>query len=83
MSAFKFIWLGCKKATFLMSKKEEGKLTAIEKIQLKLHLGICSFCTRFQKQTNFFTKHAMHTHEHLPGTLSPQKKEAIKLLLKD
>jgi hypothetical protein len=83
MSAFRFIWLSCKKATFLMSKKEEGKLTLIEALQLKTHLGICDFCTRFQKQTKFFTSHAHHVHEHSNATLSAEKKLEIQSLLKD
>ncbi|MBL0358030.1 MAG: hypothetical protein IPP72_14675 [Chitinophagaceae bacterium] len=66
-----------------MSKKEEGKLTPIESVQLKLHLRICDFCSRFQKQAKFFTSHAMHTHEHLPATLSEEKKEVIRSLMKD
>lgn len=83
MSRFRLIWLTCKKATFLVSKKEEGKLTPIESIQLKLHLGICDFCTRFEKQTKFFSRHARHLHEHNNITLSKEKKEHIRSLLKD
>jgi len=66
-----------------MSKKEEGKLTPLEKLQLKLHLNICDFCTRFQKQTNFFSKNSMHLHDHTDVKLSEQKKEEIRSLLKD
>ncbi len=66
-----------------MSKKEEGKLTPVEKIQLKLHLSICDFCTRFEKQTKFFSKNSIHLHDHKHAKLSDQKKEEIKSLLKD
>ena len=66
-----------------MSKKEEGRLTVTEKMQLKLHLSICNFCTRFQKQVTFFTSNASHLHEHLPAPLREEKKQAIKELLKD
>lgn len=83
MAIFKFIYLSCKRATFLMSKKEEGKLTALEKVQLKIHLNICDFCTRFEKQTKFFSKNAVHQHNHTPAKLSDQKKTEIKSLLKD
>ena len=65
-----------------MSKKEEGKLTFKEKIQLKLHLRICDFCTRFQQQVKFFTGNAPHSHEHLHISMSNEKKQAIKTLLK-
>lgn len=83
MGILNFILLSCKKATFLLSKKEEGKLMPVEKIQLKLHLTVCDFCTQFEKQTRFFTKHSAHTHNHLPTTLSEEKKQKIQLLLKD
>ena len=83
MGIFNFIHLGCKKATFLLSKKEEGKLMLLEKAQLKFHLRICDFCNRFEEQTRFFTKHSGHIHTHLPDTLSEEKKERMKALLKD
>ena len=66
-----------------MSKKEEGKLTALEKTQLKLHLHICGFCSRFEKQTKFFSKNSIHLHDHEPPKLSDQKKAEIKSMLKD
>jgi hypothetical protein len=66
-----------------MSKKEEGRLTPLEKIQLKIHLNICDFCTRFEKQTKFFSKNAAHLHDHSSAKLSDQKKQEIKSLLKD
>jgi len=83
MGIFNFIHLGCKKATFLLSKKEEGKLMPLEKIQLKFHLLICDFCSRFEKQTRFFTKHSGNMHTHSSTTLSEEKKEKMKDLLKD
>lgn len=66
-----------------MSKQEERKLTFIEKIQLKLHLSICDFCTRFQTQVKFFTGNALHTHEHVHTSMRDEKKEMIKEMLKD
>ncbi len=83
MGIFNFIHLGCKKATFLLSKREEGRLTPLQKIQLKFHLSICVFCTRFQKQTGLFIKNAAHSHLHAHHTLSEEKKKQLKLLLKD
>ncbi len=66
-----------------MSKKEEGKLTFKEKTQLRLHLRICDFCTRFQKQVKLFTGNALHTHEHLHVSMRDEKKQAIQELLTD
>ena len=66
-----------------MSKKEEEKLTLIEKTQLKFHLSLCDFCTRFEKQTRFFSKNSIHLHDHASAKLSDQKKAEIKSFLKD
>lgn len=82
MNKLNIIWLSCKQATFLISKKEEGKLSMKERIQLRLHLGMCGFCSRFQKQTLFFTKNAPHIHEQVDITLSEEKKTEIKELMK-
>lgn len=83
MAIFRFLYLSCKKATFLISKKEEGKLGMLERVQLKLHLSICGFCTRFEKQTRFFSKNATHLHDHQHVKLSDKKKEEIRSMLKD
>jgi hypothetical protein len=83
MAILKYIFLSCKRATFLISKKEEGRLTPLEKVQLKLHLNICDFCARFEKQTKFLSGNSIHLHDHTHATLSAQKKEEIKSLLKD
>lgn len=66
-----------------MSKKEEGKLTLIEKTQLKFHLSLCDACTRFEKQTRFFSNNSIHLHDHTNAKLSNQKKEEINSLLRD
>ena len=47
--------ISCKKATYLVSKKEEGKLNWIESIQLRSHMAICSLCRLFEKQTQKIT----------------------------
>ncbi len=82
MAWYRVIWLGCNKATFLMNKREEGEITFIEKIQLRLHLRICDYCTRFQKQVKFFTGNVSHMHEHIQPKMSDAKKQAINNLLK-
>ena len=76
-----FIMITCKKATFLVSKKEENKLSFGERIQLKMHLAICKLCRLFEKQSWLFSKHAQHMHEHSDQRLSIKKKEEIKTAL--
>lgn len=47
----KYFMATCKEATFLMAKKEEGKLSLTEKMKLSMHTSVCSFCRKFEKQT--------------------------------
>lgn len=69
----------CKKATYLISKKEENKLTWLEKIKLQSHLTICSMCRKFELQTGFVGRMAKHTHIH--ASLSSEAKERIQSTL--
>jgi hypothetical protein len=51
MSELKKIAYNCKKATFLIEKKQIGKITMREKLELKIHLAGCSVCRVFQQQS--------------------------------
>lgn len=46
----------CYESTYLISKKQEDKLSLAEQIQLSMHLMFCKYCNRFAKQTNMITK---------------------------
>lgn len=82
MKWYRAIWLSCEQATFLMSKKEERTLAFKEKLQLGLHLRICDFCSRFQKQVRFFTGQAAKAHEHSGALLREEKKEEIREMMR-
>ena len=41
----------CRKATFLIEKKQEEELTAQEKMELKLHLAGCYICRVYEQQS--------------------------------
>lgn len=77
--------ISCKEATYLTAKKEEGKLTLMEKIKLKLHFRICAICTLFEKQSRFISKQAAHLNDHVHATahLSDTAKERINKSLQD
>ena len=79
----KFFNISCKKASFLISKKEENKLSWFEKIKLQGHLTICSVCRRFEQQIGFIGKNAKNIHENFHSALSAEAKEKIKAVLKD
>lgn len=68
--------ISCKKATYLSSKKEEGKLSWIEKIQLRSHMAICSLCRLFEQQSQIIAHHAKHAE--CTDTLSDEAKRSIQ-----
>jgi hypothetical protein len=77
------IHITCKKATYLISKNEESRLTVLEWIRLQIHLSICSLCMLFQKQTKTIGDNAKHTHEYKHLKLSDSVKEKIQQQLMD
>jgi hypothetical protein len=78
----KLLNITCKNATYLISIKEEGKLGFIDKMKLKMHLGICSACRIFAKQSWFIKLNANYNHEHLDVTLSDTAKEKMDIALR-
>lgn len=78
-----FIMISCKEATFMVSKKEEKKLSWREKFQLKLHLAICKMCRLFEKQSRRISKDAAQLHEHTTEALSTEKKQEMKTALEN
>ena len=67
--------ISCKKATYLISKKEQGHINLFDRFTLRIHLSICSLCKRFEQQTGLIIKHAKHTHSE--EKLSEEVKERI------
>ncbi|HZY38556.1 MAG TPA: hypothetical protein VFE53_17980 [Mucilaginibacter sp.] len=51
MSYLKKIIHNCKKATYLIDKKEMGAISLREHIELRIHLIGCSFCRIYGKQS--------------------------------
>jgi predicted anti-sigma-YlaC factor YlaD len=58
MKLMKSLMISCKKASFLIAKKEERKLTFGEHIHLTMHLSMCEFCKAFEKQSAYISKQA-------------------------
>ncbi len=71
----------CNEATLLMAKKEEGRLTVLEKIKLSMHTSMCALCRKFEKQTAMIAEECSHIHaeENLPEFA----RERIKKLLEE
>lgn len=53
------LMVNCRDATMLTAKKEEGKLSFTENIKLSMHLSMCSFCRRFEKQSRTIASESM------------------------
>jgi len=45
--------LNCEKASELVIKKEENKISTIDKMRLWMHLQMCRFCREFEIQNKF------------------------------
>ncbi len=77
----KFLMVSCKKATFLLSKKEENKLSWLDRIRLKSHMLMCNICHRFEEQAGFIISQSrLENHQE---SLSPERKETMKKVLQD
>ncbi|CAN5862389.1 hypothetical protein BH11BAC4_BH11BAC4_21910 [soil metagenome] len=46
----------CEKATFLIEKKQFGKITLRDRLELQIHLAGCQVCRTYQKQSKLITK---------------------------
>ena len=58
MSAKRFLGhlINCKTATRLVSQRQERPLGPIDRVLLKLHLGWCVACMRFEAQLGLLHK---------------------------
>ncbi len=70
----------CKEATYLISKKEEGRLGLFQKLKLGMHMSMCRFCRGFERQTRLLTGR-LNKLQQQPKELSEEKKKEISELL--
>jgi len=81
--------ISCHDASFLISKKEDTRLTFSEKIKLKMHLMGCYLCRRFQKEIAMLSEStdALAKDHSLKLKLSDKQKhklaEALKCEMED
>ena len=50
------IRLSCKEASRLISQGMDRRLSFLERIAVRLHVGICDACTRFARQVEFLRR---------------------------
>jgi hypothetical protein len=77
--------LSCKEVSHLVSESLDCKLPFWQRIQVRLHLLMCRFCSRFRKQTLFLRDAARHypmaveeTETATSAGLSPETRDRIK-----
>jgi hypothetical protein len=46
----------CKRATYLVSEREERPLGVVDRVLLRLHLAWCVACVRFERQLRFLRR---------------------------
>lgn len=61
--------LSCDQATFLMSQRAERPLSFRERLQLSLHVAMCSGCRLFGRQVDVLGRLA---REYAPGRDEPK-----------
>ena len=69
--------ISCKEATAYILKKEEHRLSFKQRVQLWIHLAMCSFCKLFMKQSRILSEAAKHLPEDSTVSLSESDKKAI------
>ncbi len=76
--------LSCKKATYLISLREEGKLPPYQQVQLRIHLAVCSMCKLFAKQTAFITRRLLDAKPPTQATnLSEPARKKLEAFVKE
>lgn len=72
---FKLLFLSCLKATELIEKQMQFKLSLTERLQLKVHKSMCEACKVYEKQSDFIEK---GISMHKPPKASEQNIEELK-----
>lgn len=84
--------LNCKNATKLLSESLERPLPLSHRMGLKMHLLMCRFCARFEKQIKFMRNitrrhEKQRLEEDTPSpdspSLSPEARERMKKALRE
>lgn len=71
--------MSCKKASYIIEKRELNEISLWEKFSLKFHLMICALCRKYESDSKILgkilkslDKHESHVH------LSASEKEEMK-----
>ena len=72
--------LSCEQASLLVLKKEENKISQLEKVQLWLHKSICGLCKEFDNHNEFINNNLEFHFNNQGGNmhLSEEQKLSMK-----
>lgn len=73
------LMINCKEATLLIEKKQEKQIAFSDRIKLLIHLMICEFCRRFQRQSKLISGTVSHLQTN--HTLSNEQKEKFREII--
>ena len=77
-------WMfNCKEVTRMVSESMDRKLLLYQRIGIRIHLLMCKFCTRYQRQLSFLKETIRFYAEHIenlstPIKLPPEARERIQ-----
>jgi hypothetical protein len=52
----KYLMVSCREATFMMAKRDEGRLGLADRVKLMIHTYMCSVCKKFERQVSEITR---------------------------
>ena len=74
--------LSCQQASRLVSESMDRRLSRWERVSLRIHLVICSYCRRVRRQLDWLRRAArasrLEPPDHDPIRLSPQARARIR-----
>lgn len=69
----------CQQASRMVSESMDRTLTFRERMTLRMHLLMCSFCTRFSHQLRFLRRAAEHfSRAHQDSSLAPDETLSVE-----
>ncbi|PUZ22423.1 hypothetical protein GA0116948_1098 [Chitinophaga costaii] len=74
----------CRRATFLIEKKENTRLTIGEWLQMQAHLAICPLCTLYKLQSRLIQQMIVKIFQQRKNStfsMSEDKKAALNILI--
>lgn len=73
--------ISCKEAVQFIIKKEEGKISLLERMSLWRHLAICSLCRIFSRQNDMINRTLKERKKKQYSLTSEEKDEIITNVL--